>query len=419
MTELGETRPDVIVIGAGIVGLSTAFRLQARGQRVLVIDREGPAAGASRGNAGAFAFSDIIPLASPGIIRSAPRWLIDPAGPLSIPPAYAFKILPWLLRFHRASRSSVFSRGIAAQSALMHQSKKALLAFLTDAGLGHMLHREGNLHLYESKQEFETSRDQWEIRRKQLIPFDFIEGPDAIAEIQPGLSPRFTNAVYTPEWYSIDDPLTYTEAVAEKYQDRGGAIDIANAVAITSTNDSVHIQCTDGRTLTAEKVVVCTGAWSKSLARSLGDRIPLETERGYNTTLPRAAFDLKTQLTFSGHGFVVTRLASGLRVGGAVELGGLSLPANGNRADALLMKANTFIPDLDTEGGTQWMGFRPSLPDSLPVIGMARGAHRVIYGFGHGHLGLTQSAGTAQLISELVLGEPPSIDLTPFRADRF
>jgi D-amino-acid dehydrogenase len=301
----------------------------------------------------------------------------------------------------------------------MHHSKRALLQFLNDTGLGQMLRREGNLHLYESRQELEASRDHWKAREKQLIPFEFIEGPDAIAEIQPGLSPRFTDAVNTPEWYSLEDPLLYTEAVAEKFLDRGGTLDVAEAVSVTTANDGAHIHCADGRTLTTGRVVICTGAWSKSLARSLGDRIPLETERGYNTTLPDTAFDLKTQLTFSGHGFVVTKLASGLRVGGAVELGGLSLPANMDRADALLAKVKNFIPDLDTNGGTQWMGFRPSLPDSLPVIGMARGAHRVIYGFGHGHLGLTQSAGTAQLIAELVLGEPPSIDLTPFRPDRF
>ena len=143
--------------------------------------------------------------------------------------------------------------------------------------------------------------------------------------------------------------------------------------------------------MTAQHVVVAAGAWSHRLARTLGERIPLETERGYNTTLPVTAFDLKRQLTFGGHGFVVTPLSCGVRVGGAVELAGLDAPPNFERSEVLLAKAKRFMPGLATEGGTQWMGFRPSLPDSLPAIGPAARDARVTYAFGHGHLGLTQA----------------------------
>lgn len=165
--------------------------------------------------------------------------------------------------------------------------------------------------------------------------------------------------------------------------------------------------------------MVAAGAWSHSLARTLGDKIPLETERGYNTTLPAGAFDLRTHLTFASHGFVVSRINGGVRVGGAVELGGLKLPANYRRAEVLLQKAVSFLPGLDPTGGQQWMGFRPSLPDTLPVIGRASQAPRVIYAFGHGHLGLTQSAATAELIADLIAHKPTAIALHPFRPDRF
>jgi D-amino-acid dehydrogenase len=166
-------------------------------------------------------------------------------------------------------------------------------------------------------------------------------------------------------------------------------------------------------------VVLAAGAHSHLLARGLGDRIPLETERGYNTTLPGTAFDLRTQVTFGGHGFVVTRLTSGIRVGGAVELGGLNLPPNHRRSDAMLRKAQAFLPGLRVEGGQRWMGFRPSLPDSLPAIGAARATPRITYAFGHGHLGLTQCAGTARLVADLVTGRQPAIDLKPFSPYRF
>jgi D-amino-acid dehydrogenase len=155
------------------------------------------------------------------------------------------------------------------------------------------------------------------------------------------------------------------------------------------------------------------------LARSLGDRIPLETERGYNTTLPTTAFDVKRQLIFSGHGFVITPLETGLRIGGAVELGGLDRPPNFARSKAMLEKARRFLPGLDPSGGREWMGFRPSLPDSLPVIGASRLSINVFYAFGHGHLGKTQAAATGRLIRDLVLGQAPPIDLAPFSPQRF
>ena len=165
--------------------------------------------------------------------------------------------------------------------------------------------------------------------------------------------------------------------------------------------------------------MIAAGAWSHRLARHLGDRIPLETERGYNTTLPVGAFELKRQLVFSRHGFVVTPLEDGIRVGGAVEFAGLERAPNYARSKAMLEKAQRFMPGLNGSGGREWMGYRPSLPDTLPVIGASPGAPNVLYAFGHGHLGLTQSAATGRLIADLVSGQAPAIDLSPFRPDRF
>jgi len=179
------------------------------------------------------------------------------------------------------------------------------------------------------------------------------------------------------------------------------------------------VQMRDGRSVVARCVILAAGAWSHRLARTLGERIPLETERGYNTTLPVGAFDLKRQLTFGGHGFVVTPLDCGVRVGGAVELAGLDAPPNYARAATMLAKAKRFMPGLRAEGGTQWMGFRPSLPDSLPAIGPAAADARVVYAFGHGHLGLTQAAATARLVADILADRPPPLDLLPFCPQRF
>ena len=409
---------EVIIIGAGVVGLSAALAVQARGHRVTVIDREGPAAGASAGNAGAFAFSDILPLATPGILRKAPGWLLDPLGPLSVPPAYALRIAPWLFRFWRACAPEAVARSTQAQTALMDLSKAELEPFLQRSGTAQMLAKRGNLQVYEGAAEFRASLPGWQARHNHGIAFQHLSAPE-MAAVQPGLAPRFTHGTFTPDWFSISDPKLYVLALAARFVAEGGRLQIAELRKIIPEPEGARLELGDGTMLRAEKVVVCAGACSHRLARGLGDRIPLETERGYNTTLPPGAFDLRCQITFGGHGFVVTALSTGIRVGGAVELGGLSRPPNFARAAAMLRKAQAFLPGLKPEGGVPWMGHRPSLPDSLPVIGRAHATSQVIYAFGHGHLGLTQSAGTARLVADLVAGAPPTLDLTPFHPCRF
>ncbi|WP_324751732.1 FAD-binding oxidoreductase [Roseovarius sp. Pro17] len=405
-------QPDVLIVGAGVVGLSIALEAQVRGLSVRVVDRTGPAAGASAGNAGAFAFADILPLASPRIIRQAPKWLLDPLGPLSVPLTYAPRILPWMWRFWRASRPAQVAASTRAQAALMHLSQDTLDGFLARAGASNMLRREGQLQVYEGAREFNASLDGWRAREAGGVEFRHLEGDD-LAQMQPGLSPRFTHATFTPGWATIDDPMAYVLALADKVRAGGGEIVIANAETLTP--DGLRTSAGD----MTGRVVIAAGAHSHHLTRTAGVRIPLETERGYNTTLPNGGFDLRQHITFPNHGFVVSKLAGQLRVGGAVELGGLNAPPNYARADAMLHKAAQFLPGLDTTGGTQWMGFRPSLPDSLPAIGVLPGHPNAVCAFGHGHLGLTQSTATAAIVADILTGQAPGIDMTPFSPARF
>lgn len=409
---------QVIVIGAGVIGLSSALAAQARGLSVVVIDREGPAAGASAGNAGAFAFTDILPLASPGLMKKAPKWLLDPLGPLSVPPAYALQIVPWMYRFWRACAPRHVAASTRSQTALMDLSKAELEPFLAATGTSDMLRKNGNLQVYESASELAAALPGWAARAAHGIEFHHLDARE-MADIQPGLSPQFTAGTFTPGWFSIADPKDYTLALADRFRANGGELRIAEINALHVVEAGVELRMADGTIRRAEQVVVAAGAFSHLIARSLREKIPLETERGYNTTLPADAFDLRMQVTFGGHGFVVSRLSSGIRVGGAVELGGLKLPPDYRRAAAMLTKAQRFLPGLKPRGGVQWFGFRPSLPDSLPAIGRARDTHRVIYAFGHGHLGLTQSAGTARLVADLLTGRSPAIDLKPFSPQRF
>jgi D-amino-acid dehydrogenase len=220
-------------------------------------------------------------------------------------------------------------------------------------------------------------------------------------------------------WKTVSDPKQLGKALWSYAESSGARFKQARIERIDAEADGTALTLVDGSRRTARQVIIAAGAWSHLLAKNLGDRIPLETERGYNTTLPKTAFDVKRQLIFSGHGFVITPLENALRIGGAVELGGIERAPNYARAQALLAKAGQFLPGLDPTGGREWMGFRPSLPDSLPVIGKAPRAPHVIYAFGHGHLGLTQAAATGRLVRDLVLGQAPAISLASFSPNRF
>ncbi|MGN6766306.1 MAG: NAD(P)/FAD-dependent oxidoreductase [Rhizobiaceae bacterium] len=413
----GDSRSDIAVIGAGIVGICAAAYLAEAGRSVVVVDRTGICEETSSGNAAAFAFSDVLPLAQKGMMRNLPRWLLDPLGPLAIPPSYLPRLLPWLYRFWRAGHGG-YEGALAAQASLMRLAESEWMALMERSGTRSMLREDGSLELYESEAEFNASLPGWTARERHGIGFRHVAGAE-LAELQPGLAPRFVKGTFVPGWKTVSDPMLLGKAVWKYAESRGATFRKGKVVEATSSGDGISIRLEDGSSFKPGRLIVAAGAWSHPWARRFGDTIPLETERGYNTTLPTDAFDLKRQLIFGGHGFVVTPLETGLRVGGAVELAGLDRPPNFARSKAMLEKACLFLPGLKADSGREWMGFRPSLPDSLPVIGRARSAANVYYAFGHGHLGLTQAAATGRLIRDLVSGEASPIDLSPFRPTRF
>jgi glycine/D-amino acid oxidase-like deaminating enzyme len=412
------TDTSTVVIGAGIVGITVAAFLAEAGYSVTVIDRTGICEETSSGNAAALAFSDVLPLAHKGMMRQLPKWLADPLGPLSIPPAYLPRLLPWLGRFWRAGRPDRYEAALSAQAGLMRLAESEWMGLMDRSGTRPMLREDGSLELYESEAEFQASLPGWAARRRFGIEYRHLKKSE-LADCQPGLSASFMGGTFVPGWKTVDDPKNLGKAIWA-YAERQGAVFLGGNVGLVMPSQQrILVQLRHGRTVVARRLVIAAGAWSHLLARPFGDRIPLETERGYNTTLPKTAFDVKRQLIFSGHGFVITPLETGLRIGGAVELGGLDRPPNFARSKAMLEKAGRFLPGLDPSGGREWMGYRPSLPDSLPVIGRARSMPDVFYAFGHGHLGLTQAAATARLVRDMIDGKPPAIDLGAFSAQRF
>lgn len=408
----------VAVVGAGIVGVAIAHALLDEGHEVLLIERREPAFGPSRGNAGWIAHTDILPIASPRMLRQVPKFLADPLGPLSIRPAYLPKLLPWLLRFLLASRPQAYERSTAGIAALQKLSLPAWLARAERSGLARHIHRKGGLYAFGDAGAMAAARKVAEQQAGFGIGVEMI-GPEELRQLEPALKPVFAGAAFHPDSAHISDPQQLTLALFEAALQRGAVLEKAEVTNI-SLGERPALVGPDGWQRVVDRAVIAAGAWSRPLAAALGDAVPLDTERGYNVSFPDVGGLLSRPVAFEGHGFVTTPLDSGLRIGGAVEFGGLDAPPNHARTRRLYDKASRLIDGLPAfDSGRLWMGFRPSLPDSLPVIGAARRNPHVIHAFGHGHYGMTQSHATADLVAALVAGRRPAIDLAPFSPARF
>lgn len=409
---------SIIIVGGGIIGINAACFLSEAGHAVTVVDRDGICEGTSSGNAAALAFSDILPMAHKGMLKNLPRWLMDPLGPLSIPPTYLPVIMPWLWKLLREGSPAKRDRSITAQVAMMKLSSHETLALVDRANIASMIRNDGSLELYTSEASFQSGLPSWALREKHGIPFEHVRG-SRLADLQPGLAPSVIAATFSPSWRTVSNPRDYGKSLWAYALTLGAKFERGTVRELRPFQGGASVMLTDGRAMDATHVINCAGAWSHKLAATIGDQMPLETERGYNTTLPKSAFHAKRMLIFGEDGFVLTPLSKGIRIGGAVELAGLKRPPNYKRSEAMLTKAKRYIPALNTEGGTQWMGYRPSLPDTLPAIGRSKATPHIIHAFGHGHLGLTQSAATGRLLTDIISGQTPSIDLSPFNPHRF
>ncbi len=410
----------VAIIGAGVVGLAVAYHLSKGGARVTIIDRDPEGDKTSFGNAGGIAVTEVVPASGPGALRRALGWMLDPLGPVAVRPTHAPRLVPWLLRFVKVGTAAEAQRISSALAAINRRVYQDLVPMLADAGLSGELIRNGALSVYETEEGHSRDAAEWACKRAQGMQIQEMTGDEA-REMEPALGALVKRAVFTPQSSHVRDPKRLLQGLRAWLHSSGVEIAKGEVLQIVPQSPSA-ISLTvsgGGRVLVADSVVVAAGAWSGALARRLGDRALLESERGYNTTFPQPGLNLSRQLLFPERKFVATPLSCGLRIGGAVELGGLSARPNFKRCQAFVAMARQYLPTLRTEGGTDWAGHRPATADSLPVIGASPHHPHVFYAFGHGHLGLTQAATTGRLVSELVFGGPPSVDLTPYAIDRF
>ncbi len=408
----------VYVLGAGIVGIACALYLQRDGHQVTVIDRGAPGEGCSFGNAGLIETAHVTPLASFINLRRAPQMLFDPLGPVCIRWRYLPRLLPWMLRFSAAARPHVFARGVRALAALQERALDALRSLLDQAGARELLRTSGMLHVYESPKAFTADAHERALQREHGVRVVELSGPEVYERV-PALSAGIERGVFFPDTSHVVDPFRVVQALARDFERRGGTLVRAQVADIIAADGRTVRLWTDQGQYEGNDVVVALGAWSGPLAARLGTPVPLDTERGYHAMLPQPGVTLSVPLSFAERRFNITPMEHGLRAAGTVEFGGLEAPPNYERARILVELAKKRLPGLNSTGYTQWMGFRPTLPDSLPVIGRSPRHANVYFAFGHHHLGLTLSAITGRLIADLVSGRRSDIDLSPYRIDRF
>ncbi|WSG78226.1 FAD-binding oxidoreductase (plasmid) [Rhizobium beringeri] len=410
------------VVGAGLVGLCSALWLQRMGHRVTIIDPAPPLGDASYrqacsyGNACTFAPHGVVPVATSGVIWRVPGMLLNPLGPLAIVWKYLPQLVPWLRAFLASSTKAEVERIAGTLAMLLSHADAAWQPLVTAAGAERLKRHDGCLYLYKSEAQFRAADAENGLRERHGVAMDRLDRAD-IKSMEPNLAPLYHKGVLFRDAYVFSSPRQLAFALAQAVINGGGEI-VRGEVAVIESRDNGICLRIAGKQILADHAVVAAGAHSRKLTASIGDRVLLDTERGYHVLFPQAGNLLSRPVCYPEHGFYMVPMADGLRAAGTVELGGLAAPLNPKRTAMIRDGVKMLLPAAG-QGSDEWLGFRPSMPDSLPVIGSSRRLPRVTYAFGHGHLGLTLSALTGYLVSQLVAGQRPAVDLTPLRPDRF
>jgi glycine/D-amino acid oxidase-like deaminating enzyme len=414
VTELIKT--DVAIVGAGIIGLAIAFRLAGDGRDVVVVDPNEPGSGASYGNAGTLAPYACAPVGNPDVLRNLPSLFVDPDSPLSIRWAAVPALVPWLSRFTWQSMPLRARRNGQALAGLLRDAMPAWHELAQQAQLSDLLRYEGCLYLYRKKMPRDGSewgarlRNELDVRQQRLTS-------EEVARLEPAL-PRAAGGILFPDAAHTVDPAALTGRLAAAAAAKGALFQRTRVDRLQPQDGGrIHLVCGD-RGIDAHAVVLAAGAWSRDLAEQAGENIPLDTERGYHIEFAMDACPIKRPVSPVDLGFYVTPMAGRLRVAGTVELGGLSAPLNPSQIALLERGVRKLFPDLGPVQ-SRWLGFRPSLPDSLPVIGPSRRTPNLIHAFGHGHLGMTLASVTSRIVASLIERRNDAPNLEAFRPDRF
>lgn len=408
----------VVVIGAGIVGTCCAVHLQEDGHDVTLIDRLPPGEACSFGNAGLFGTSSFVPLAMPGVLAQVPKWLLDPLAPFTLRWLHAPRLLGFLWRFVKAGAPDCVEAAADALAQLTLPAVDGHQRLAARAGVLDLIRAVDYMYVYETDEAYAKDAGAWRLRRARGVRTEELTA-DQVREREPALAPIYRRGVLVREHGYTVNPSRLVKALADLVARRGGTVLQGEVGDLTVDGDGRPRLATDQGTIASDVVVIAGGAWSGRLTARLGHRVPLEAERGYHVMVRAPGVRLNAPIMIGGHKFAATPMDMGIRFAGTSEWAGLEAKPNDARATALLKHARRMLPGIRVDDVTQWMGPRPTLPDSLPVIGPSPRFPSVFFAFGHQHVGLTSGPKTGQLIADLVAGRTPNLDLRPFRIDRF
>lgn len=404
---------DIIVSGAGIVGVSTAIWLQRAGHSVTIVDREGPASGTSHGNAGVLASIAIVPVTTPSLLKSAPGMLMRRDSPLFLRWGYLPKLMPFLLKYMRFATDKHVDHYASAMSALMHDSYDQHMALAKGTPAEKYVHGDDYCFGYARHADYLADSYAWSKRKAAGFAYDVVSGAEH-AEHDPLFGSSFETIVRCKNHGRISDPGAYVQALAAHFVEQGGNLQIATINDVEMKGQSIAaLQTSEGR-LSADRIVFALGPWSKKIAHKLGVKVPFESERGYHIELINPSHMPKNPMMVASGKFVLTPMEGRLRAAGVVEFGGLEAGPSKAPFDLLKRQIKLLLPDVTYDSTVEWMGHRPAPADSLPLIGANDASGKSYSAFGHQHVGLTGGPKTGRIIADLIDGKTPNVDLAPF-----
>jgi glycine/D-amino acid oxidase-like deaminating enzyme len=407
----------IAIVGAGIVGTSCALWLQKKGFSVILVDPEKPGSGTSSGNACTIADYGCVPVNSPTIFRRLPSLLFSKDSPLSLDLGYALSHLSWQMQFLSNCRKTRVDRIIRNLGKLLNKTYEGLDPLIEFSGSQHLFEQQGCMYIYKTIREFENARASNQMRRNQGVDFTELEASD-IRELEPQIKSSFEKGLLFDKASQVINPQSLTTSYFDCFLANQGRYVKQRALTVGHENGGVTISLDNGDKLDANRVVIAAGAFSRQIMGTGAHRLPLDTERGYHVQYTGLQSLLNRPVSWNEAGFYATPMDEGLRIAGTVEIAGYDEAMNPRNLNYLKRKAQQMF-DLPAQPDQEWLGFRPTLPDSLPAIGYSPYSEYVLFAFGHHHLGLTLSGITGKLIAELINDEEPSHNLKPFNPNRF
>ena len=418
MGQLQTDHPQhITVIGAGIVGVCCALWLRHKGHRVLLVDGNNPGTVTSCGNACTIAVYGCVPVNNPDLILNLPKLMFGKFRPLSVDPVFAARNLPWFLSFLYHCRGKEVKKINAALARILAHTYDGLDPLVELTGCGHLFDHKGCLYAYESENDFVNDQKSLQVRRDHGVNFTQLTAGE-VQELEPELKVKFARGILFDNTRNVLNPQTLVNSFFEYYRQHEGEWQNQKAGSVSQTSDGLEVLLENGDKIATDKVVIASGAFSRQIEGTGAQRLPLGTERGYHVQFSERQHLVNRPVHWVGSGFYATPTTEGLRFAGTVELSGLSPKKNRKTLDYLTRMAKQMF-EIEGEPDQTWLGYRPTLPDALPVIGASPQSDKILFAFGHQHLGLTLAGITGKIISELVDGSPTTVNITPFSAARF